>query len=318
MVVMSRLLKFSFLFLLVFFSGIDELNAATDSVLTERIDLAEFGKIAYRAPLEGTSGTPIVLIQGVFAGSTHRHMREIRDLLDQRGRAVFTLDLPGTGESDAPKVIYNFPMLTRFVDAFLTEVLAGQAVVVAEQVMGLAALELAKTKPELFAKIVFIGPTGAIYLKDPPTTQQNTQFSRVWADDQMSLGIYQRFVSEDSARYYLGLAYFDPAQVTDERVREITATQAIPDQRWTTLSFVFGRIYRSFADAVQGLRVPLTVIIGEETRSLVNGGPPENVDAFRAIAPGLQYVVVSASGGLPHRERPEVIVGDIDAGVNRF
>jgi pimeloyl-ACP methyl ester carboxylesterase len=281
---------------------------ATPSALTHKAVLPGIGEVSYRPPLEQNKKDTIVLFQGVFGGTTHRHMTEVRDLLDCMGYRVFTLDLPGTGESASPKMVYTLDVLNKFVHEFLINVVNEPSIVVAEQLLGTASLHVSKSRPDLFKRLVLISPAGVKFLAGPPNGPQNGLFNKFWSDDAGALTWYQGLVGEKSARYYLGKAYYDQAQVTDQRVEEITMTAAFAGQTWATLSFVGGRLYGSFAEASKDVTVPVTAIFGQFPGSPVTGMTPETMDMFQAIQPGFNYVMIENAGNLPHREQPEKTV----------
>jgi pimeloyl-ACP methyl ester carboxylesterase len=273
------------------------------SVLSHKAQLTGIGQVAYRPPVKDAYKETIVLMQGVFGGTTHRHMTEVRGILDTMGYKVYTLDLPGTGESDSPKIISSLEILNKFVEAFLVEVVKEPAIFVGEQLLGTAALHVSKLRPDLFQRIVLISPAGVRFLAGPPNPFQDQLFNKYWGDDVGAVAWYRELVGEKSARYYLGKAYYNQDEVTDERIHEITMCSQFPGQTWATLSFVGGRIYGSFADASKDVTVPVTAIFGKFPGSPVTGAPPETWDMFQAIQPNFKYVVIDNAGNLPHREQ---------------
>ena len=171
--------QMSMLIVLVFFTNS---WARVDSVLNSKVNLPGIGEVAYRGPLMKGYKETIVLFQGVFGGTTHRHMGEVRDLLDTLGYRVYALDLPGTGQSSSPKIIYTMEVLNQFVLQFLRDVVKEPAIVVGEQLLGTSALLVSKIRPDLFSKIVLISPAGVIYLAGPPIPPQEALFNKYWND----------------------------------------------------------------------------------------------------------------------------------------
>ncbi len=293
------------------FTGLMALSTssfAIPSVLTAKANLPSIGQVAYRAPMAKTSGDVIVLFQGVFGGTTHRHMSELRQLLDDMGYRVYTMDLPGTGESASPKIIYNLEILNTFVTEFLMNVVKEPAIVVGEQLLGTASLHVSKVYPELFKKIILVSPAGVKFLAGPPVPPQNDLFNKFWNDDEGALTWYQGLVGEKSARYYLGKAYYRPESVTVQRVEEITMTSQFAGQRWATLSFVGGRIYGSFAEAAKDVTVPVTAVFGEFPGSPVTGMTPETMEMFQAVQPNFEYVKLNEAANLPHKEQAAAFI----------
>ncbi len=152
----------------------------TASKLDRRVDLPGFGTIAYRAPLPHNRGPVLVLVHGIFAGSTHRSFDELLPLLDKADARVFLLDLPGTGESTSPKRTYDITVFDEFLETFLERVVVDPAIVVAASLLGTSALKVSALRQDLVDQVVLLSPTGVHTLAEPPTPAQSRLFESVY------------------------------------------------------------------------------------------------------------------------------------------
>lgn len=274
------------------------------SQLDQRADLPGLGEIAYRAPLAGNGGPVIVLVHGVYGGSTHRAFREILPLLDARGHRVFVLDLLGAGESERIQKKYSIRDIERTIDGFLKVVVQEPAAVVAESVSGVAALQVAKSNP-MVDRVVLLSPTGIRTLSGPGNARESELFDRLWGNEQAGLDFYRQLLAPESVRKYLERAYYDDSLVDDLLVRESSMGAENLGQRWLTLSFVGGKIYRPFRDASRGVKVPVLAIFGAQAEAIGENAPVENPDEFAALRPEFQVRVVPEAGASVQREKPE-------------
>lgn len=286
-------------------------SIASPSALDSTANVGEFGAIRYRAPLAGSTGLPIVLFHGVYGGVTHRAYREVLPLLDAAGRAVWVMDLPGVGESDKPKRPYAIADLDRFVTSFLETVVREKATVVAESLTTLSALRVTADRPDLVRRLVILSPGGVNSLANPPSDREQRLYDRLYnGDDAASTGFYQNLLADDALRYFLRFAYFDDARVNEALLDDFRPARANIEQRWLTLSFVGGQLYRSFEDAARGVFQPVLVIFGKEYESFGDTRPTTAADVA-AIRPDFTYVEVPGAGASVQREKPEVVAAEI-------
>jgi pimeloyl-ACP methyl ester carboxylesterase len=270
--------------------------------LDRSVDLFNYGQVKFRGPGAGAEGPSIVLIQALFG--THTSMNQLRGELERLGARVYTMDLPGTGESASPKREYTIEFYEGFIEDFLQTQVIEPAVVVGEEMMANAALELSKNRPDLVRKVVLLQPTGVLYVASGPTAAQLGQYNKLWNDNESADDFFAQVTSETFARQFLSLAFYDQSLVNDEAVREYTATSRFRDQKWVTIRFVCGWIYKKFAEAAAGVTVPVLGLFGKYTHPPFPGGAPETTELFRNIAPQFSYQELDRSANLPHREQP--------------
>jgi pimeloyl-ACP methyl ester carboxylesterase len=280
------------------------------SILTETAELPDFGAIAYRPPIQGSSGLPIVLFHGVYGGASHRAFRELLPKLDSAGRAVYVMDLPGVGASAKPKRPYAIEDLDKFVESFLVNVVQGRATVVGESLTTLSVLRVAATRPDLVRRVVLLSPAGINSLSEPPSEREQKFYERLYADDAAGTAFYQNLLIDSSLRYYLSFGYFDDAKITDEVLDDYRVMREVTDQRWITLSFVGGQFYRRFEDAAAGVFVPVLAVFGKEYEPFADT-PPTRASDLSNIRPDFETVEIESSGSSVQREQPESVAREI-------
>jgi pimeloyl-ACP methyl ester carboxylesterase len=117
------------------------------------------GEIAFQALGSARGGSaPIVLLHSLGPGHDVSEWEAAAEILAERA-AVYALDLPGWGRSDAPAA-YRPGAYVEALEDFLTEVVREPAVVVAAGLSAAYALEVAAGRPELVRALGLVGPQG--------------------------------------------------------------------------------------------------------------------------------------------------------------
>ena len=280
------------------------------TLLTAKANLPEFGEIAYRPPMEGSTGLPIVLFHGVYGGASHRAFRQVLPFLDGAGRAVYIMDLPGIGESDKPKRPYTIEDLDRFVESFLVNVVRERATIVGESLASLPVLKIASSRPDLVRRAVLLSPVGINSLNQPPSEREQRLYDRLYADDVGGTAFYQNLLIDSSLRYYLSFSFADDTKITEDILNDYRVMRDVVDQRWISLSFVGGQFYRQFQDAAQGVFLPVLAIFGKEYEPFADT-PPTKASDLTALRPDFETVEIEASGSSTQREQPEAVAREI-------
>jgi len=304
------MVRFSFFFFLLF-ALVGAAHASSGASLLDRdVVVSQFGKIRYRAPLAGATGSPVVLIHGVYGGASHRTFRKLLPFLDQAGAPVYLLDLPGAGESEKPRKQYSIADLDAFVEIFLAEVVKRRSTVVAESLAGTAALKVAGQRPDLIRRLVLLSPTGVNSLATPPSQREQRLFERLWNDDAALLAFYDNLLNDNSLRFFLRFGFSDDALIDEALLDDFRAMKPNVDQRFLTLSFVAGQFYRSFEESSRDVFVPVLGLFGADYEFFQETAPSRAED-FRAIRPQFEYVEIANSGSSVQREKPAEVAREI-------
>lgn len=280
------------------------------SLLDRDASVSGFGTIRYRAPLTDTSGSPIVLIHGIYGGASHRTFRKLLPLLDAAGKRVFILDLPGAGESEKPRKSYTITDLDAFVENFLAEVVKERTTVVAESLAGTSVLKVSSLRPDLIRRVVLVNPTGINSLATPPSQREQRLFDRLFNDDQALIAFYDNLLNDNSLRFFLKFGFFNDELVDEALLDDFRVMKPNLGQRFISLSFVSGQIYRSFEESSANVFVPVLGLFGAEYENFQETKPSTAAD-FRALRPQFDYVEIPGSGSSVQREKPELVAEEI-------
>lgn len=280
------------------------------SLLDSSTEVSGFGKIRYRAPLANTSGSPIVLLHGIYGGASHRTYRKLLPLLDKAGKKVFILDLPGTGESEKPRKFYTIQDLDLFVENFLSEVVRERSTVVTESLAGTSALKVSSKRPDLIRRLVLLNPTGINSLATGPSMREERLFERLSQDDAGLIAFYDNLLNDNSLRFFLKFGFFNDSLVDEDLLDDFRVIKKNIDQRFISLSFVSGRIFRSFEESSRDVFIPVLGIFGKEYENFQETKPSTASD-FRKVRPEFDYIEIPLSGSSVQRERPEVVAAEI-------
>jgi len=288
----------------------DAPSPAGATLLTATATLPEFGEIAYRPPIAGSTGLPIVLFHGVYGGASHRAFRQVLPFLDEAGSAVYVMDLPGVGESAKPKRPYRIEDLDNFVESFLINVVRERATIVGESLATLSVLKVASARPDLVRRVVLLSPVGINSLAEPPSEREQRLYERLYADDAAGIAFYQNLLIDSSLRYYLSFAFADDANITEDILDDYRVMRDVVGQRWISFSFVGGQLFRRFQDAADGVFIPVLAVFGKEYEPFADT-PPTRASDLTAIRPDFETVEIEAAGSSAQRERPESVAKEI-------
>lgn len=280
------------------------------SLLDTSANVTGFGEIKYRAPIVEGDENPIVLVHGIYGGASHRTWRKLLPLLDAAGKRVYILDLPGAGESDKPRREYSIEVFDVFLERFLEEVVKERASVVSESILSNATLRVSSTRPDLIRRAVIINPSGMFSLVDPPSDRENEEYERFLNDDEGLIRRYQSLLEPNSIRFFLRFSFFDDALVNESLIDDFSVLQGNLDQRFLTLSFITGRLYRSFEESAEGVFIPVMGVFGSEYEAFQENRIARASD-FKNVRPDFKYIEIEGSGSSVQREKPEALASEI-------
>jgi pimeloyl-ACP methyl ester carboxylesterase len=266
------------------------------------------GDIAYT--VKG-SGTPLVLVHGVYVGASSYEYRRAFDLLAQRFR-VYAFDLLGFGLSQRPAVRYTPVLYEELIADFVREVVGGadQPVkVIASSLSAAFTVRAAAERPGLFERLAFVEPTGYEELASSGETPLRSAALALLRLPLVGQGIYNGIASRPSIRYFLrSQLYGDPAAVSDDMVDHYYAMAHQPGARYAVASFLSGMLNTPVGSMYPLLKQPILLCWGKDARF----APLENARLFRQSNPRAELRVFDC-GGLPQDEQPAEFVHEVAA-----
>jgi pimeloyl-ACP methyl ester carboxylesterase len=241
------------------------------------------------------SGTPVLLVHGLFTGASSYEWRYTVGALAEH-HSVYALDLLGFGRSAHPKLRYTPAMYQAFLADFMAKLGHGPLVVVASGLSAAHVVALAARDPRHIAALVLIGPAGVGQQSDAPSAA--TEF--LLDAPIVGTALYNALTSPASMRELLEERYANDRMVTDELVEDYVQSARQPGAKYAITALVGGRLHVDIRNALRRVRHPMLLLWGDQART----NSVQNAHAFRVLKPEAQWALISDSGDLPHDEQP--------------
>lgn len=224
------------------------------------------GLLSYYADERG-GGRPLVLIHSINAGGSAYEMRPLFEAF--RGqRPVYALDLPGFAFSDRSDRDYTPELYVRAIVEFLESEVpgVGETDVVAFSLSSEFAAAAALERPDLFATLALLSPTGFTRRGDENRAQRSSvrgtseRALKVLKVPLWSQGLYDLLVTRPSIHYFYGRNFVGPVDAGLEAYTYLSTHR--PGARWAPLAFLSGKLFRSDirVSVYEQLRLPVLVI----------------------------------------------------------
>ncbi|MFN3696626.1 MAG: alpha/beta fold hydrolase [Pseudobdellovibrio sp.] len=304
---MKKLLLFALMLpSMVFANETQASHSVSPSLLNETVQVSGFGDIRIRRPLPDAKGFPVLLVHGVYGGASHRAYRELLPILDKAGLAVYILDLPGAGESSKPKRPYKIEDFDLFLNTFLSEIVQKRTTVVTESILSSSGLKVASDRPDLVRRLILLSPTGVNSLNLPPSEREQKLYDRLYADEAASDAFYQNLLIDNSLNYFLKFAFYDDSLVNESLLNDYRVMRDNKDQKYLTLSFVGGQLYRPFTESSRNVFVPVLGLFGKNYEGFADN-QPSTAEMFKKLRPDFEYVEIENCGSSVQREQPNEV-----------
>ena len=117
-----------------------------------------YGDVFYT--VRGT-GTPVLLIHGIYPGAGEHMMRTLSENLASCHR-VYTLDLPGFGRSDKPMITFTAYFYVQLLNDFVEQVVKSPVGVIADSLSCTFCSLACQMQPNFYRKLLFVNPRNAV------------------------------------------------------------------------------------------------------------------------------------------------------------
>jgi pimeloyl-ACP methyl ester carboxylesterase len=245
------------------------------------------------------TGTPVLLLHGIYAGASSYEWRHTVEALAER-HTVYAVDLPGFGRSARPPLRYTPGLYQAFLADFMAKLGHGPLAVAANSLSAAHVVALAARDPRHIAALVLIEPEGVGPLRHASSTGQAA--TQLLLDAPIvGTAIYNALTSPASVREFLEESYANDRLVTDDLVEDYVQNARQPGAKHAVAAFIGGRLNVDIRNALRRVRHPMLILWGDQARM----NSVQNAHAFRVLKPDAEWVLVSDAGDLPHDEQPE-------------
>ncbi len=257
------------------------------------------------------AGTPLVLIHSINAAPSSYELKPLFDHY-RAHRPVYSLDLPGFGQSERPAGPYTPQIFADAISDFLTRVVAQPAAVVALSLSAEFAARAAADLADRIVSLVLISPTG--FSRRPlPSAAVARGVHRVLTTPGLSQWLYGLVASRPSIRYFLNKSFTTKAP--DGLIDYAYATSHQPGARHAPLYFLSTQLFTpQAADRLYaGLRDLPVLVIADRDPYVDFAALPD----FVAAHPNWRHETLAPHRGLPHWEHPAATRAVLDRFWNR-
>jgi len=248
----------------------------------------------------GSTATPLVLIHSVNAAPSSMEMKPLFD--HYRGsRPVYSLDLPGFGQSPRGDFPYGSTFYATVLASFLEKALGGQSPDIVA--LSLSAEFLVRAIVEHEAPVstaTLISPTG-VGIRQPRTSQSAKGITSFLAKSPLGTPLWRGLVSKPSIRFFLGQA-FHSGSAPKSLVDYAYATSHQPGAKFAPFAFLSMALFTP--NAVESLYQLLSI----PTFILYDRDPNigfERLDELLSMNPVIRAERIEPSLGLPHWEHTQ-------------
>jgi pimeloyl-ACP methyl ester carboxylesterase len=246
---------------------------------------------------EKGEGQPVVLLHDFTVGASSQQMRPLFDRLTEHYH-VYALDWLGYGQSTRAPAEYTAEGYERLLSAFLTDVVAAPAVVVAAGPAAAIAVHLAWLQSDKISRLVLVCPTGVDRMVEAPRLVQDVA-RWVLKIPTVGLFLYNLVASEPAIRWRLrNRVFFEPSLATDDLVRYLWVSAHQPGAKWGPLAFWTGLLNLCDAYEFTAMTQPALVVWGQQARET----PVEEIRGFKRLRPSARYRAFDRTGQWPQYE----------------
>jgi pimeloyl-ACP methyl ester carboxylesterase len=255
----------------------------------------------------------VLLVHGIYAGSSSYEFRKLFPLLARRYRVV-ALDLLGCGLSDKPNLVYSADLFVdQIVDA-IAEFGSNPSAVIGSSLGAAFTVRAVARAGEAVSALALVCPTGmAGTLERKPVAIQNG-IRRLVLTPGIGEVFFNMLASRPSLRWFLkNQAYADPKSITPEIMNYYWAATHQRGSRYVPAHFVGGALNCPIGDDLPRVTAPVLVAWGEEAKGV---SPIDSAPVYVESARDGRLETFAHSRLLPHEEEPELFASRIEAFID--
>ncbi len=260
--------------------------------------------------VEAGSGPFVLLVHGIYAGSSSYEFRRLFPLL-ARDHRVVAIDLLGNGASDRPNIEYNAELFVEqiiaAVDAFGDD---GAAAIVGSSLGGAFSIRAAARLGDRVRALAVICPTGLNGALDRAHRPGGTQTTAAFRAPFVGETLFNMLAARPTLRWFLeNQAYADPANITDDVIREYWLQTHQRGARYVPAHFVGGRLNCDVSVDLPRVSAPVLVVWGEDA---VFPSPLRDAQAYVLSAKDGHLASFPGARLLPQEEQPVALAASLE------
>ena len=260
--------------------------------------------------VEAGTGPLVILVHGIYAGSSSYEYRRLFGLLAASHRVV-AFDLLGSGLSDRPDLDYSGELFVEQIVDALGEFGSEPTILIGASLGGAFAIRAAARAADRVTHLVAICPTGLGGVLDGEPTAPQRAVTALIRSPIAGETFFNALASRPSLHYFLShQAYADKASITPDVIEHYYAVTHQPGARYVPAAFVGGGLNINVARDLPFIAAPVLVAWGERAPSISGFA---NASEFLKLAQHGSLAAFPQSGLLPHEEEPQAMHDAIES-----
>ena len=262
---------------------------------------------------EAGSGPFVLLVHGIYAGSSSYEYRKLFPLLARHYRVV-AIDLLGNGLSDRPDIVYSQQLYTDQILAAIAHFGPVCDALVASSMAGAFSFFAAAQAGANVRRLVAVAPTGLGTL-DKPARPMQERIRRFVLSKGKGQVAFNLLASHASLKWFLqNQAYANPDSATREIVNDYWVATHQPGSRYVPAHFIGGALNCSVAELLPALDIPVLIAWGEAASDTA---PIANAHHFIELLPHGELTTFAHSKLIPHEEEPQLFAARFESFMQR-
>jgi pimeloyl-ACP methyl ester carboxylesterase len=245
------------------------------------------------------AGPPVVQIHGIGAGASSEQTKYQIPALVNAGYRVYSIDLPGWGQSIGPNQLFTGPYYRDFLEAFLTDVVGEKAALVGHSLGATYAIAAAADKPDYVAALVLDSPVGVTSF----TTESSAYTAAIWqtfVTGKFGSTFYTLLGSWPELRSFCKRQlYVDTSFCTKSTINDYYQYTQTPNSVYAAAAFLTGNLGLDVRSSYAGLTKPAVVIWGAENTL----SPVSDASSFSALNAAIPVDIIESAGALVNDEQ---------------
>lgn len=258
---------------------------------------------------EAGSGSPIMLVHGIYAGASSYEYRKLFPQLATRHRVV-AFDLVGCGLSAMPALDYASDLFVDQINDAL-DVFGAEGTILVGSSLGAAfAIRAAVRGGRKVRGLVAICPSGLCGVLDAPATLAQRAAGVALNSPLAGELLFNGLATPGSLRRFLrSSVYADEQAASPEIVAHYYAVAHQPGARYVPAAFIGGALNCNIARDLPFIEMPILVLWGRHASAT---NPVANAAEYLRLAHDGRLAVLESSGLLPQEEEPAAVAGEIE------
>lgn len=257
-----------------------------------------FGRIYYT---KQGSGKPLLLIHDLQAGASNYEWNKIESELAKTHK-VYTIDLPGCGQSEKPQLTYTNFFYVQLLCDFIKQEIGEKTDIIASGYSGSFTIMACRNNSELFDKILLINPPGFTQLNQFPNKNSRLQ-KLILETPVFGTMIFNILMSRRNIEYLFSeKLFFNPFRMDSEfldRFYESAHTDACKS-KYVYASQIGKYTNINIKNSLQEINHSIYIIEGKHEES-----GKKIVDTYIDANPAIEASYVEHAKHFPHLENSE-------------